>query len=375
MRVFVSAMALMVAQLYVAARMYAADSSPAKIALPPAGNVPYNGLAKTPPMGWNSGNAFGLRVSDRVVRETADAMVRHGMKDAGYVYINIDDGWQGSRDALGNLEPNQRFPAMKALADYIHARGLKFGLYSSPGPKTCAGYPGSFQHEEQDTRSFAAWGVDYLKYDWCSAGTTYDPASMPTVFARMGLALLASGRPIVYSIAGALPNAPDWAWAAGANLWPAEAMAASHAGPGHWNDPDVPPADRTQFSLWCLLAAPLLVGNDLASITPAVLEILTNKEAIAVDQDALGAQGTRVKKSGDREIWAKPLADGGYAVGLFNRGPADARMVLGSSDLGIKTMSTVRDLWAHEDRGETIDTYSADVPAHGVVLLRVKLAR
>ena len=375
MRVFVIAMVLMAAGLYVAERIYASDSSPAKITLPPAGNIPYNGLAKTPPMGWNSGNTFGARVWDRVVRETADAMVRNGMKDAGYIYINIDDGWQGRRDARGNLEPNERFPDMKALADYVHARGLKFGLYSSPGPKTCAGYPGSFQHEEQDARTFAAWGVDYLKYDWCNAGTTYDQASMPAVFARMGLALLASGRPIVYSIAGDLPKAADWAWAAGANLWPAEAMAASHAGPGHWNDPGALDGDRTQFSLWSILAAPLLVGNDLASVTPRVLETLTNQEAIAVDQDPLGAQGTCVKKSGDREIWAKPLADGGYAVGLFNRGRAAATMVLGSSDLGIKTMSTVRDLWAHEDRGETIDTYSADVPPHGVVLLRVKLAR
>ena len=369
---------------------------PPKIRLAPAPNVPYNRLAKTPPMGWNSWNQFRAQVSDKLVRETADAMVRNGMKDAGYVYINIDDTWQGKRDEQGVLQPNARFPDMKALADYIHGKGLKFGIYSSPGLKTCAGYEGSFRHEEQDARTFAQWGVDYLKYDLCSARTVYDLASMPAVFAKMGLALQASGRPMVYSFSAALPKAAEWAFAAGGNLLRTGSFGDSYdsmatdgfdhqrglenfAGPGHWNDPGVlhigqggmnDTESRTHFTLWCLLAAPLLAGNDLRNVPPAILEILTNKEAIDVDQDPLGAQATRVMKEGNLEIWTKPLAKGGYAVGLFNRGAAPARMILVPGDLGMKYLPQVRDLWAHEDQPDS-DVYIADMPAHGVVLLKV----
>ena len=293
-----------------------------KITLPAAKPVPYNGLAKTPPMGWNSWNQFRAQVSDKLVRDSADAIARNGMKEAGYLYVNIDNTWQGKRDDKGNLQPNERFPDMKALADYVHSKGLKFGIYSSPGSKTCAGYEGSFQHEEQDAKTFAAWGVDYLKYDWCGARTQFDPASMPAVFAKMGEALLASGRPIVYSFSSALPKAPEWAFAAGGNLWrtgsfrdsyasmaadafDSQAGLETKAGPGHWNDPDMlhigqggmnDTEYRTHLSLWCMLAAPLLAGNDVRSVPPNILEILTNKEAIAIDQGPARASGHPVKK-------------------------------------------------------------------------------
>lgn len=370
---------------------------PPKLTLPPAKEVAYNGLAKVPPMGWNSWNQFRAQVSDRLVRETADAMVRNGMKDAGYVYVNLDDTWQGKRDEMGNIHPNDRFPDMKALADYIHGKGLKFGVYSSPGPKTCAGYEGSLQHEEQDAKTFAAWGADYLKYDWCSARTVYDQGSMRAVFAKMGEALLAAHRPMVYSFSAALPKAPEWASAAGGNLWRTgsfrddyASMAADgfdnqeslekFAAPGHWNDPDMlhigqggmnETEYRTHFSLWCILAAPLLAGNDLRNVPPGILEILTNKEAIAVDQDSLGRQGSRVKKDGGLEVWAKPLSGGAYAVGLFNRSESSARITVHAADLGFERISRLRDLWAHADLSVAGEPYSADVPSHGVVLLRI----
>lgn len=355
--------------------LWGADSAAVKIVLPPVGNVPNNGLAKKPPMGW-----MGSRTSDRAVRETADTMVRNGMKDAGYASVHIGDGWQGKRSDRGDITSNDSFPNMKAVADYVHDKGLKVGIYSSPGPKTCAGLLGSFQHEEQDAKTFAAWEIDYLTYDWCSAGETYSQDSIPAVFSKMGLALLATGRPIIYAVAGALPKVPEWGAFTGANIWPARAAVEADGGPGHWNNPGTLTAGlesqnyeafRTQFSLWCLRAAPLLVTDDLRKVPAGVLKILTNQEVIAVDQDILGAEGTRVKTLGDLELWVKPLADGGSAVGLFNRGATEATMTIGSSDLGIKTMPKIRDLWRHEDRAEAIDSYSADIPAHGVVLLRV----
>ncbi len=368
-----------------------------KLSLPPTREVPSNGLAKTPPMGWNSWNAFRGQVSDQLVRQTADAMARNGMKDAGYQYVTIDDTWQGTRDAQGNLQPNDRFPNMKDLADYVHAKGLKFGIYSSPGPKTCAGFEGSLHHELQDAKTFAAWGADYLKYDWCSARTAYESSSMAAAFALMGLALRDAGRPVVYSFSAALPKAPEWAPAAGGNLWRTgsfrdnfAAMATDgfdnqqglekYAGPGHWNDPDMLHVGnggmneteyRTHFSLWCMLAAPLIAGNDLRSASPGILEILTNKEAIAVDQDSLGKQGSRVSKTGDLEIWVKPLSGENYAVGLFNRGEVAATIAVHPSDVGIPHFAKVRDLWAHAHRDSVGDSYSAEVPAHGVVLLKI----
>jgi alpha-galactosidase len=370
-----------------------------KIALPPMQDVKPNGLARTPPMGWNSWNKFRGNVSDQVVREIANAMVKNGMQAAGYVYVNIDDTWEGSRDAQGAIRSNEKFPNMKALADYVHGKGLKLGIYSSPGPKTCAQFEGSFQHEEQDAKTFAAWGIDYLKYDWCSAGRVYQSSSMPAAYAKMGQALLDSGRPIVYSLCqyGA-QNVGEWGARAGGNLWRTtgdirdtwrsmsdlgfekQIGLEKYAGPGHWNDPDMLEIGnggmseteyRTHMSLWSLLAAPLLAGNDLREVSPGILQILLNKEVIAVDQDKLGKQGVRVSKDGDLEVWARPLADGSHAVCMFNRGDATAKVTTRWSDIGVKGSHKVSDLWAHADRGKFSDAYAAEVPSHGVVMVRV----
>jgi alpha-galactosidase len=380
----------------------AMPEAPKKISLPEARPVPYNGLAKTPPMGWNSWNKFASKVSDKLIRETADAMVKTGMKDAGYIYVNIDDTWEAGRDAQGNIQTNSKFPDMKALADYVHGKGLKLGIYSSPGPKTCADYEGSFQHEEQDAKTYAAWGIDYLKYDWCSASRVYDYHSMPAVYAKMGEALQATGRPIVYSLCQyGVFHGPQWGAKVGGNLWRTtgdisdnwKSMAhigfdlqldlAQYAGPGHWNDPDMLEVGnggmtnteyRTHMSLWSLLAAPLLAGNDLREMSNETREILLNKEVIAIDQDPLGKQATRVSKDGDLEVWARPLADGSEAIGLFNRGASAAKVTARNSDLHLSGSYKVRDLWAHADRGSFKDEFSAEVPSHGVVLIRLDRA-
>jgi len=361
--------------------------------------VKYNGLAKTPPMGWNSWNKFAGKVDDKAVRGVADAIASNGMKDAGYVYINIDDTWEGKRDASGVLQSNEKFPDMKALADYVHSKGLKIGIYSSPGPKTCAGFEGSFGHEEQDAKTWAAWGFDYLKYDWCSASQVYDVKSLPAVYAKMGEALLKSGRPIVYSLCQyGWQDVGEWAAKAGGNLWRTtgdisdkwESMRhigfdlqqgrAGYAKPGHWNDPDMLEIGnggmtddeyRTHMSLWCLLSAPLLAGNDLRDMRKEILEILTNREVIAVDQDAKGVQAVRVAKDGDREVWAKPLHDGSHAVGLFNLGSEPATIAAKFDDLKLSGSHAVRDLWAHADKGKVKDKFEATVPAHGVVMVKI----
>ncbi|HWB85142.1 MAG TPA: hypothetical protein VG675_13440 [Bryobacteraceae bacterium] len=372
---------------------------PPKVNLPEPKPVRANGLAKTPPMGWNSWNKFHGQVNDQVVRQIADAMASNGMRDAGYLYVNIDDTWEGQRDAQGNIQSNSKFPNMKALADYVHSKGLKLGIYSSPGPKTCAGFEGSYQHEEQDAKTYAAWGIDYLKYDWCSAGRVYTPSSMQGAYAKMGEALLTSGRHIVFSLCQyGWQDVGEWGAKVGGNLWRTtgdisdrwEAMSRigfdnqlgreKYAGPGHWNDPDMLEIGnggmsdteyRTHMSLWCLLAAPLLAGNDLRDVKPDILQILDNKEVIAIDQDKLGKQGVRVAKDGDVEVWARPLADGGHAVGLFNRGASAAKVTAKWSDIGIQGSHKVRDLWAHSDLGKISNEYSADMPSHGVVMLRI----
>ncbi|HTB10545.1 MAG TPA: hypothetical protein VK752_03190 [Bryobacteraceae bacterium] len=372
----------------------------AKLVLPaPSGAVRPNGLAKTPPMGWNSWNKFQRRVSDQVVREVAAAMAKNGMKDAGYVYVNIDDTWQGTRDAKGNIRANEKFPDMKALADYVHGLGMKLGIYSSPGPRTCAGFEGSYQHEEQDAKTFAAWGIDYLKYDWCSASRIFEVSSMPAVFAKMGQALADAGRPIVYSLCQyGMLNVGEWGAKAGGNVWRTThdirdtwaSMAAlgfdeqmgleKYAGPGHWNDPDMLEVGnggmsmdeyRTHMSLWSILAAPLMAGNDVRNMPPEITAILQNKEVIAVDQDAWGKQGARVAKNGDLEVWSRQLAGGAIAVGLFNRGAERAKVTARWADLGITGSKSVRDLWAHADREKVSGEYSADVASHGVVMVKM----
>ena len=370
---------------------------PARIEPPQLHKVPDNGLVRTPPMGWNSWNKFAGRVTSDDVRSMADAIASNGMKEAGYIYINIDDTWQGERDANGNIQANRKIPNMKALADYVHGKGLKLGIYSSPGPNTCAGYEGSYGHEEQDARTYAAWGIDYLKYDWCGARNIYTDSEMQPVYQKMGDALRAAGRPIVYSLCQ-YGRAGVWKWGAdvGGNLWRTtgdirdtwdsmtrigfgQSDLAAFAAPGHWNDPDMLEIGnggmnedeyRTHMSFWSILAAPLLAGNDLRSMTPAIRDILTNREVIAIDQDARGKQGSRISKTGEQEVWTRPLSGGGLAIALFNRGTSEARITVKWSALGIQGSPHIRNLWTHADVPPTRDGYAATVPAHGVVLLR-----
>ncbi len=357
-------------------------------------------LAKTPPMGWNSWNHFDTKINDATVRAQADAMVSSGMKAAGYTYINIDDGWEAGRDAQGNILTNEKFPDMKALADYVHSKGLKLGIYSSPGPKTCAGFEGSYKHEEQDAKTYAAWGIDYLKYDWCSARTIAElKADMKGTYKKMADALHRTGRPIILSLCQyGYENVWRWGSDVGGNLWRTtgdisdnyESMAyigfgqnglEKFAGPGHWNDPDMLEVGnggmtaeeyRTHMSLWALLAAPLLAGNDLTKMSKETLDLLTAPEVIAIDQDPLGTQGHRIWQEGPLEIWARQLQDGSVAVGMFNRGHTDSPMTLEFRMLGLKGSATVRDVWKRQDLGKMAGLYSTQVPRHGVVLLKVK---
>ena len=372
---------------------------PALLPLPPLHKVTYNGLAKTPPMGWNSWNKFKGAVDDKVVREVADAMVTSGMRDAGYIYVNIDDTWEGARDAQGNITSNKKFPDMKALADYVHSKGLKLGIYSSPGPNTCAGYEGSYGHEEQDARTFASWGIDYLKYDWCGARNLYPDEEMPAVYQKMGDALLAAKRPIVYSLCQ-YGRLDVWKWGpdVGGNLWRTtgdisdrwDSMTrigfsqndlAQYASSGHWNDPDMLEVGnggmtdaeyKTHMSLWAILAAPLLAGNDIRDMSSDTKEILLNREVIAVNQDKGGKQGKRILQSGDQEIWVRELAGNDLAIGLFNRGSASADITLRWADLGVKgKVKKLRDLWEKRDVKVDGTDQKFSVSSHGVVFLRL----
>jgi len=376
-----------------------AMAPPPRLPVPELHDVADNGLALTPPMGWNSWNKFAGRVDDVTVRTMADAMVASGMKDVGYTYINIDDTWEGPRDAQGNITGNLKFPNMKALADYVHFKGLKIGLYSSPGPQTCAGYEGSYGHEQQDAKTYAAWGFDYLKYDWCSAGRVYKDSDMQAVYQKMGEALLASGRPMIFSLCQ-YGHADVWKWGAkvGGNLWRttgdindhwqrmdeigfSQFDIAPYAQAGHWNDPDMleignggMTADeyRTHMSLWSLLAAPLLAGNDLRSMSEETKSILMNTEVIAIDQDPEAQPVKKISEQGPVVVAARPLLHQIWAVGLFNRGDATAKVSVTWKELGLHGKLQVRDLWAHKDLGKVADQFSAQVPSHGVVLITVK---
>lgn len=385
---------------FVAVPAKAGDEYPGyeRLPLPALHDVANNGLAKTPPMGWNSWNLFQSHIDDKTVREIADAMVTSGMRDAGYIYINIDDTWQGVRDSNGNLGSNKKFPDMKALADYVHSKGLKFGIYSSPGPRTCAEYPGSYGHEEQDAKTFAAWGIDYLKYDWCGARMIYTNDALQPVYQKMGDALMKSGRPIMYSLCEyGNGKVETWGAKVGGNLWRTtgdisdtwqsiisniekQVPIAEYAGPGHWNDPDMLEIGnghmteeeyRTHMSLWAITAAPLLAGNDIRAMSPAIKAILLNREVIAVDQDALGKQASPVRH-GELETWVKPLADGSVAVAVVNMGGSEANAEVHPSDLGLKgTVHSARDLWAHADVKFQNGVYAARIPSHGALMLRV----
>jgi len=376
-----------------------AMAPPPRLPLPALHDVPDNGLALAPPMGWNSWNKFAGRVDDVTIRGMADAMVASGMRDAGYTFINIDDTWEGSRDAQGNITGNLKFPNMKGLADYVHSKGLKIGIYSSPGPQTCAGYEGSYGHEEQDAKTYAAWGFDYLKYDWCSAGRIYKDSDLHAVYQKMGDALLASGRPIVFSLCEyGLGDVWKWGAKVGGNLWRTtgdiddhwkrmdeigfkQFDIASYAQAGHWNDPDMleigngaMTADeyRTHMSLWSLLAAPLLAGNDLRSMSEETKSILMNTEVIAIDQDPDARPVKKISEHGPLVIAARLLMHQTWVVGLFNRGEAAANVTVTWKEIGLHGRLQVRDLWAHKDLGSVADKFSADVPSHGVVLITVK---
>jgi alpha-galactosidase len=368
-------------------------------------------VAQTPPMGWNSWNFFFAKVTDQDIRASADQIVATGMKDAGYVYVNIDDAWQGKRDADGVLHSNEKFPDMKALADYVHSKGLKIGIYSGPGPKTCAGYEGSLGHEEQDAKLYASWGIDYLKYDLCSfhdavmekQAPNDKAAQMRLMFAaydKMARALKATGRPIVLSLCQYGWDAPwEWAPALGGNLWRTTGDINPHwdriyailsqqeglekyAGPGHWNDPDMLEVgngklslaeNRAHFSMWAMLASPLLAGNDLPNMKPEIKAILTNRDVIAIDQDPLGKQGARVYSDGEVEVWMRHLSGGAMAVAVLAAG--DSRYSthpfhLDLSKLGLHGAQQGKDLWS----GQTVtltQNMPVEIESHDVWLVRI----
>lgn len=361
-------------------------------------------LAPTPPMGWNSWNKFACNVSEQLIRQQADAMAASGMKDAGYQYIVIDDCWQKSRDADGNIQADaERFPSgIKALADYVHSKGLKFGLYSDAGSLTCGGRPGSAGHEFQDARQYARWGVDYLKYDWCYTGTRNAEAA----YTIMAKALRESGRDIVFSLCDWGGSKPGrWAhpvghlwrttgdiydawegkkeWSHGMlNILDMNAELSSESAPNGWNDPDMLEVGNggmttteyeSHFSLWAMLAAPLIAGNDLSKMDADTLRILTNKDVIAVDQDPLGKQGRRLLKEGDLEVWVRPLAGGEHAVVLLNRGKTPANIKVGWDQLNLPadTKAHVKDLWTKKVLKLVRGSYGGTVAPHGVIMVRI----
>ncbi|WP_282701684.1 lectin [Streptomyces sp. CC219B] len=373
--------------------------------------------ALTPPLGWNSWNSFGCGITEAQVRQAADAMVSSGMKDAGYQYVVVDDCWfDPQRDAQGNLRANPtKFPSgMKALGDYIHSKGLKFGIYQAPNEKTCAqgvgtypGSTGSKGHEVRDANTFASWGVDYLKYDWCSGSGTL--SEQVAQFTLMRDALRATGRPIVYSInpnSFHAPTGDKYNWSEVADLWrttedlldiwqngntnsypmgvgnvlDVTAPLAAQSGPGHWNDPDMLVVgrpgltlteSRSHFALWALMGAPLMAGNDIRTMSADVSAILRNPRLLAVNQDPLGAGGRRVRDDGNTEVFAKALADGSVAVGLLNRGGSTTTVTTTAAQVGLGGSSfTLTDLWTG-GTSSTSGQISASVPAHGVAVFKV----
>jgi alpha-galactosidase len=367
-------------------------------------------IALTPPMGWNSWNCFACDVTEANVRAAADAMVASGLINHGWTYINIDDCWEAGRDADGMVLSNQKFPDMKALTDYVHSKGLKIGLYSSPGPKTCAGHEGSYKHEELDARRYGEWGFDYLKYDWCSYGGIVpnpDHDGLMKPYQIMRAALDKAPRDILFSLCQyGMGNVWEWGAQVGGNCWRTtgdisdtwssmsglgfgQAGHEKFAGPGHWNDPDMlvvgyvgwsakvrptrltPNEQYTHISLWCLLCSPLLIGCDMTKLDDFTLNLLTNDEVLDVSQDPLGHQAARIVKDGSLEIWAKDLEDGSKAVGLFNRGEDTAKATLKWSDLGVSGQQSVRDLWRQQNLGKFPDQFQTEVSRHGVVLVKV----
>ena len=369
-----------------------------------------NKLARTPPLGWNSWNCWAQAVDDAKIRQSADWLVKSGLSAHGFAYVNIDDCWEGERDETGRIQTNEKFPDMNKLAQYVHAKGLKLGIYSSPGPKTCAGYEGSLGHEPSDAETYAEWGCDYLKYDWCSYGPVAEKRS--TAYARkpyevMQRALAEVDRDIVYSLCQ-YGMADVWKWGAkvGGQLWRTTgditdswgSMAGigfsqdgleKYAGPGHFNDPDMlvigqvgwgPKLHRTRLhrneqithmTLWAILAAPLLIGCDLAARDEFTLDLLMNDDVLDINQDPLGRQGRRIEKNDSTEIWARDLCDGTRAVGLFNRGREHAKVTVLWRTLGLRGAQPVRDLWLRKNVGVHARGYTATVPVHGAIFVRV----
>jgi len=377
--------------------LLAAATLPVILLLAPPAQALDNGLALTPQMGWNDWNSFGCNVSDTLIRQTADAMVSSGMAAAGYRYVNIDDCWsQKSRNSSGDLVPDpQKFPnGMKALADYVHGKGLKLGIYSSAGLTTCAGYPASLNNEQRDANLWASWGIDYLKYDNC--GVTQGKTGQQR-YTAMRDALARSGRKILFAICNwGNDSVGTWGPATG-NSWrttgditanwnsvmsilDAQPGYASISKPGAWNDPDMLEVGnglsdteaRAHFSLWALLNGPLIAGNDLRTMSAATRTVLTNTEVIGVDQDWGGRQGTKLSDNGNQEVWTKPMANGSVAVVLLNRGSSTATVSTSAAQLGLPGAGsyTVRDLWAH-GTSTTSGTVSASVPAHGATMVIV----
>ncbi|MGB8098774.1 MAG: glycoside hydrolase family 27 protein [Terracidiphilus sp.] len=374
--------------------------------------TPYSSqVAKTPPMGWNSWNYFFGKVTDKDIRDSADQIVSSGMKDAGYVYVNIDDTWEGQRDADGNIQSNAKFPDMKALADYVHSKGLKIGIYSGPGPKTCAGYEGSLGHEEQDAKTWASWGIDYVKYDLCSfipavmeKQAPNDPAAqmrlMHAAYVKMAKALAATGRPIVFSFCQYGWDAVwEWAPEIGGNLWRTtddinptwnrvyaiisqQEGLERYAGPSHWNDPDMLEVgngkltlaeNRTHFSMWAMFSAPLLAGNDLPHMKPEIRDILTSRDVIAIDQDPLGHQARRIYSEGEVDVWLKHLSGGAVAIAVLNAGSdrySTHPFHLDLARLGLHGPLQGKDLWTGKDITLT-DKMPIEIKEHDILLVRI----
>ena len=373
-----------------------------------------NLLALTPPMGWNSWNCWGLSVNDERVKASAQALIDKGLIDHGWTNINIDDGWEApKRNADGTITSNGKFPNMKALGDWLHGKGLKFGIYSSPGPRTCGGFLGSYQHELQDATTYAGWGIDYLKYDWCSyaeiAGNDNSLAMRQKPYMLMRDALLKQNRDIVYSLCQyGMSNVWEWGEQMNGNCWRttgdisdnweslsgigfSQTVQYKYAKPGRWNDPDMlvigqvgwgdnlhptgltPDEQYTHISLWCLLSAPLLIGCDISQLDDFTLNLLTNDEVIAVDQDVLGKQAQQMVANNSYQVWMKALEDGGYAVGIFNLKNDYQTVTLKWDEIGLNTTGDkkIRDLWRQKDLGVFKDSFSTNVAPHGVTLVKI----
>lgn len=370
-------------------------------------------LAMTPPLGWNSWNCWAGAVDDDKVRAAADWMVKSGLAAHGFQYVNIDDTWEGTRNAAGEIQTNSKFPDMRATSDYVHGKGLKFGIYSSPGPKTCAGFEASYKFEDNDAMTYAKWGVDYLKYDWCSYSSVVtgiderDKQRKP--YSRMREALDKSNRDILYSLCQyGMDNVWEWggdtpvygncwrttgdindSWGSLHGIYTKQNGHEKFAGPGHWNDPDMlvvgkvgwgpglhesrltPNEQLIHISMWCMLSSPLLIGCDMSRMSDFTISLLSNDEALDINQDPLGKPAGRISMTGELEAWSRPLYDGTMAVTLVNGGSEPAMMTVNWNDLKIQGKQPVRDLWLHKHVGSFDDKYSEIVPAHGCILLKI----